>query len=351
LNAFDKIVSQRKAVEESWERLSINRVREWDLYGYDTGVHPLNMAIGGIIPTKVTVIGGRSGSGKTALTTPMFDATLRRKVDGSRIEYLFFTWELDPSIVIDRAICSRANVTLRQLNQGAKLLGEKTMAQIKSAYSLASKFPISYHIYSTNIAEVIAVSREFVERCKAKGELEGAHVQPVICIDYLNMAQFEEEGLRTYGIADFMNRLKGFCNETKAAAVVFTQLKREVDKSNKLPDRSDFSDSAAIENAADNLVVIYRPEYHNIDLVIDPDTGIEVDSRGKMLVRILKCRDYGTGDVLINCDIKHFRFWDKFQRHDQEYWKDYGTKEFWMREFNLTQLQQQESEINLFQHV
>lgn len=339
---YETLISQSNAVSESWNRLNKNITREWDLYGYDFGVHPINMAIGGIIPTRLTVIGGRSGSGKTALTVPMFDATVRTKVDGSRLEYLFFTWELDPSIVSDRAICSKVGLTLRQLNQGAKLLSGETMSRIKSAYSVLSKFPITYHTHSTDINEVRAVSLEFIARCREKSKVEGRYVHPVICVDYLNMAQFDANGLRTYGIADFMNGLKGLCNNEKVSAIVFAQLSRETDKAGKIPDRSDFSDSAAIENAADNLIVIYRPEYHNISEITDPETGQSVDARGKMLVRVLKCRDYGIGDFLINCDIRHFRFWDMAHQHQHEYYTDYGTKEFWMKEFNLKQPDKQE---------
>ncbi len=339
---YDNLITQNKAITTSWDRLNTNITRDWDLYGYDSGIHPLNMAIGGIIPTRLTVIGGRSGSGKTALVCPMFEASLRRKVDGSRLEYLFFTWELDPSIACDRGICSKVGLTLRQLNQGAKLLSQKTMAQIKTAYSAALNYPITYHIHSTDINEVRTVAKEFIERCREKSKVEGCYIHPVICIDYLNMAQFDSVGLRTYGIADFMNGLKGLCNNERASAVVFAQLSRETDKAGKIPDRSDFSDSAAIENAADNLIIIYRPEYHNIGSVIDPETNQEVDSRGKMLIRVLKCRDYGVGDFLINCDIKHFRFWDQQHKWDQPYWGDYGSKDFWMKEFNLIQQTKQE---------
>jgi replicative DNA helicase len=332
---FTDLITQRSAVKQSWERLNTNRTRDWDLYGYDMGLHPLNMAIGGIIPTRVTVIGGRSGTGKTALTASMFDATARRKVDGSRLEYLFFTWELDPSIVIDRGISSRVGLTLRHLNQGAKLLSEKAMTQILSAYEVTSKYPITYHTHSTDINEVRKIGKEFVERCREKSKVEGAYVHPVICIDYLNMAQFESSGLRTYGIGDFMNGLKQFCNHEKASAIVFAQLSRETDKQHKIPDRSDFSDSSAIENAADNLVVLYRPEYHNIGSIVNPETNLEEDSRGKMLVRVLKGRDYGIGDFLIKCEIKHFRFWDYTQQWNTPYWAEYHKEDFWMNEFGL----------------
>lgn len=333
---YTDLITQNAAVKQSWNRLNVNRERDWDLYGYDIGIHQLNMAIGGLIPTRVTVVGARSGSGKTAMTAPMFDATYRRKADGSRLEYLFFTWELDPSIVIDRGICSKVGLTLRHLNQGAKLLSEKTMAQILDAYKVSSKYPVTYHTYSTDIEEIRTIGKEFVERCKAKSEVEGVHVQPVICIDYLNMAQFESSGLRTYGIGDFMNGLKQFCNHEKAAAVVFAQLSRETDKQHKIPDRSDFSDSSAIENAADNLIVLYRPEYHKIASVVNPETGLEEDSRNKILVRVLKGRDYGIGDFLIRCDIKHFRFWDYNHEWDTEYWSDYHKEDFWLKEFQLT---------------
>lgn len=337
---FTELITQRKASRQSWERLNDNRTREWDLYGYDIGLHPLNMAIGGVIPTRVTVIGARSGTGKTALTAPMFDATLRRKVDGSRLEYLFFTWELDPTIVVDRSICSGVGLTLRQLNQGAKLLSDSTMSLIRATYEVASKYPVTYHIHSTDINEVKLITKEFVERCKEKSLEEGIHVQPVVCIDYLNMAQFESMGLRTYGIADFMNGFKQLCNTTRAAGIIFAQLSRETDKSNKIPDRSDFSDSSAIENAADNLIVMYRPEYHKISTILNPENGMEEDSTGKMLIRVLKCRDYGIGDFIIRCDIKHFRFWDYNHAWNHCYWEDYVKKDFWMKEFGLLENQE-----------
>jgi len=336
---FTDLITQTRAAHTAWERLNVNRTRAWDLYGYDIGLHPLNMAIGGIVPTRVTVIGGRSGTGKTALTAPMFDATVRRKADESRLEYLFFTWELDPSIVIDRGICSKVGLTLRQLNQGAKLLSEKTMTQLRAAYEVASRYPITYHIHSTDINEVLRISKEFVQRCREKSKVEGVYVHPVVCIDYLNMAQFDAEGLRTYGIASFMNGLKQFCNHEKASAIVFAQLSRETDKQHKIPDRSDFSDSAAIENAADNLVVLYRPEYHGMTTILNPDTGLEEEARGKMLIRVLKGRDYGIGDFLINCDVKHFRFWDYNHTWDHSYWIDYQQEEFWLKEFGLLKQQ------------
>ena len=338
MNLYQKLKKQEEAVIQSWERLQENVNRPYDLYGHDIGIHRVNMAIGGIIPTRVTVIGARSGVGKTAILCPMLEASLRKKSDGSRLEYLIFTWELDPSIVIDRAICSRVGLTLRQLNQGAKMLSEGAMRKIKDAYAVVSKFPVVYQMHSIDITHVRKIAKEFTEVCKEKSEIEGNKVQPVIVIDYIGMAMFEERGLRTYGIAEFMNGIKQFCNEERAAAIIFAQISRDTDKSGKIPDRADFSDSASIENACDNLIALHRPEYQNIETIYDPDSQTEISSKGKMLVRVLKGRDYGTGDFLINSDLKYFRFFDSSHQWGYEYWKDYHKPEFWMNEFDLSNI-------------
>ena len=64
MNLYQQLKTQRESVTQSWERLNENINRDWDLYGYDFGIHRINMAIGGIVPTRVTTIGARSGSGK-----------------------------------------------------------------------------------------------------------------------------------------------------------------------------------------------------------------------------------------------------------------------------------------------
>ena len=331
---YERIVSQKSAVDQSYKRLSNNIIRDWGLYGADIGLHTLNMAIGGLIPTRLTTIGARSGTGKTSIVAQMFDSG-SRVVNGRRCEFLFFTWELDPSLIIDRLICNKAGVTLRMLNQGAKLLDRKTLERINGAYQGAEGLPIYYQTVSTDISEVKQLAYEFIKRCKEKSAIEGVEILPVAVVDYLNMAMFDGSGLRTYGIADFMNGLKQLANETSMAWVVLAQLNRGVDKEARVPDRADFSDSSAIENASDNLVVLYRPEYHNVRTVMNPTTNEEEDSTNKLLVRVLKCRDYGPSDVLMHCDVKHFRFWAEEHKWDTPYYEDYAKESYWIEKFNL----------------
>lgn len=301
--------------------------------GIDSGIHDLNLAIGGFLPGKVTVLGGRSGMGKTAILTEIFKAG-NRIVSDRMADYLFCSWEMGPDEVVDRQICNAAGVTYRMLTQGAKLLDSKTYGVILDAFDRASKLPITYQVHSTNIKEVQAMVLDFVKKVNEKSAADGIIRQPVIVIDYLGMAQFDGSGLRTYGIADFMNGLKKIANETGAHIFVLTQLKRDSDDK-EMPGRQDFADSAAIEMASDNLLILHRPEYQDVNMMTDPKTGASIKSAGKGLIRVLKCRAFGTGDFLINIEMKYFRFWSVDQAHSFAYWDLYKDQNFWKKTYGF----------------
>lgn len=338
-----KLVSQREATIESWERFKANKERDWGLFGHDMGLHQFNLMLGGWIPKKVTTIGGRSGMGKTALTVEMFKAG-SRVLNGRRAEFLFFSWEMGPSYMVDRHICNQLGVTLRMLNQGAKLLNGSIQEKLEGIYKDASKLPVIYQEFSTNIDTVKALGYEFVEECKNKSKIEGVEIQPVIVIDYIGMAQFDGSGLRTYGISDFMNGFKQFCNVTGASGLVFAQINRSSDNK-PVPDRADFSDSQSIEMASDNLLIIHRPEYNGEKTMWDPILEKEIQSDNKMLVRVLKGRDYGTGDFVVESDVSHFRFHDPNHKWDFPYWEMYESSEFWMNHFGLKRVETEQLKI------
>ncbi len=333
----DNLVSQHDATKRSWNRFQSNRTKEWGLYGCDTGHHSLNMLIGGWIPGKVTTIGARSGVGKTALVSQMASGA-GRVLNGKRAEILFCSWEMESSYLIDRHICHGTGITNKMLNQGAKLIGDNKLEEIKKIYNEAKGLPVTYQEMSTSLSTVKAYVFDFVKKCVEKSEKEGIDIQPVIIIDYIQMANFEGSGLRTYGIGDFMNGIKQTANETGAAFCVFAQIKRTADDKD-MPERNDFADSQSIEMASDNLILLHRPEYNNIPVMMDPTTQTEIDSTNKMLIRVLKGRDYGIGDILINCEIKYFRFWSlDHDDYNFPYWELYSEKEFWLNHFGLNNL-------------
>lgn len=335
----EKLVNQKDATVKSWNRFLENKERKWGLYGHDMGIHDLNLAIGGWIPTKVTTIGGRSGMGKTALITPMLKGAAR-VLNGRRAEFCMFSWEMEASLMVDRYISMETGLSSRFLTQGAKLLPDKVIDKIKGAYTNAKNLPISYQQHSTNISAVRKIFLEFVEETKKKAKLEGVDIIPVGIIDFIGMAQYEGQGLRTYGIGDFMSQIKQLCNETGACFLIIAQINRSVD-SKEYPDRADFSDSQSIENNSDNLIAIHRPEYVGADTIKDPKSGDMLDAKNKMMFRVLKGRDFGIGDFVSSCEIKNYRFWNLNHEFDFEYWNLYNDEQFWKAHFDLEKLERE----------
>lgn len=331
----DSIVNQQEAVDESYKRLQTKRKSEWGLDGHDIGIHELNMMIGGWVPTKVTTIAGRSGMGKTALTTQMFQAA-GRVLNGRRAEILLFSWEMSPSYLVDRHICNRLGINSRLFSQGAKLLPESTMAEAKEAYKEARSLPVTYQTMSTNIGRVKTVTEKFVKQCREKEKVQGVAIQPVIAIDYIGMGQFDG-GVRTYGIADFMNGCKYIANKTGASFCLFAQLGRQVDDKS-YPTKADLSDSKSIEDASDNVVLIHRPENLGDERIYNPTTKEEESSRRKMLLRVAKGRDFGQGDMIINADVSKYRFWSIGEQFEYPYWEQYKDEAFWREYFKLNKI-------------
>jgi len=328
-----KITEQHEAVAASWKKFERNQNADWGLTGVDTGHHFLNMIIGGWMPGKVTTIAARSGVGKTALTTQMFQSG-SRILQNRRPEYLFFTWEMSPDYLVDRHISNEAGVTFRQLTQGARLLSDPTIDRIKTAYENADSLPIHYQTMSLNIADVVALTHQFVEQCGQKSKVEGVEVQPVVVVDFIGMAQFEKFGPRTYGISEFIYGCKQAATQAGAAFCVFSQINRSSDLKEK-PSRSDISDSQSIEQASDNLILLHRPEHHRVPTLRDPNTGNEMSSEGRMLIMVEKCRDAEMHDDIINCDVGYYRFWNEGMRWNEPYWDMYSSGEFWINHFGL----------------
>ena len=330
---LDELTTQNQATEKSVKRFEENRKRDWGLLGIDTGIHDLNLAIGGWIPGKLTTIAGRSGTGKTSVSVPFFDKG-GETVNGRRAEFLFFTWEMSPDYLVDRHIAHVSGIDNRLLTQGARLLEKPDLLKIKKAYKHADQLPVTYQEMALDISKVQFLFGQFADRCKEKSRAQGVEIMPVAIIDYVNMAMFEGAGLRTYGIQEFMNGLKKMVNKEGGAACVFAQINRSADEKG-VPTRADLSDSQHIENASDNLIILHRPEHHGVTEIDNPLSGETVDAANKMLLRLVKCRDGAVGDVLMHCDISLHRYWSWMHKPNEDYSKLYTDTSFWMNHFKL----------------
>lgn len=328
---MEGIIPQKRAVELSMKEFNEVSSSEPKLTGADTGIHDINMAIGGHIRKKLTTIAGRSGHGKTASVIPMFKAS-ERVVGGKKPAFLFLTWEMAAEEVVSRYVCHEVGLSWRTIYQMPWLLTEEQKSDVREAYKRANELPILYQEMSTSFSHIREMSNWFGESCLKLEKRDGVEIVPVMVIDYIGMAKFEGPNeLRTYKISELMNNLKGLSKANDQHTIALAQINRSADDKD-MPSRNDLSDSQGIEQASDNLFILHRPEYQgvpSIDL-----NGEKITSKDKIMFRLLKGRSVGIGDIVMNCEARHSRFWSLDHTHDFEYWKMYDDPKFWKNYFN-----------------
>ncbi|KPL06717.1 hypothetical protein AMJ86_07450 [bacterium SM23_57] len=111
------------------------------------------------------------------------------------------------------------------------------------------------------------------------------------------------------GIAQISRSLKALAKELNIPIIAISQLSRAVEMrgGERRPQLSDLRDSGAIEQDADLVLFIYRPEYYNIKRIED-DKGEQFDTEGIAEIIIGKNRNGPPGKVLLQFEKKYVRF-------------------------------------------
>lgn len=129
----------------------------------------------------------------------------------------------------------------------------------------------------------------------------------LLVIDYLQLISIKgHKGNREQEISTISRELKALAKELDIPIICLSQLSRECEKrTDKKPMLSDLRESGAIEQDADLVMFLYRPEYYGIT-----EDGVGNSTQGKALVIVSKHRNGSCGEVLINWDGSKTRFSD-----------------------------------------
>ena len=327
------LISQIEATKNSYERMVKRRDQGFSLLGHDFGIHEVNLAIGGLVRGKVTTIAARSSIGKTSMVIPMMEAA-KRVINGRRVELFFASWESLEDYMVDRYVCMKLGITNQQLTMGAPLFTNEYMKKLDEAYRDAADLPITYQTISADISKLQVLFTRFTEECAEKSKIEGVGVLPVLVVDYIGIAKFSGRSNRTYQIGEFMMGVKQLMNSTGGAAVLLAQINRSADERDE-PVKSDLSDSQSIEQNSDNLIILHRPEHNGIEAVYNPQTGELEDSKDRMILKVEKARDFGTGRRIVVSKVRFNRFHSINHDWDYDYWNLYSDEEFWKQHFQL----------------
>ena len=265
------------------------------LTGIPTGYTDLDDKTSGWQASDLVIIAGRPAMGKTA-----FALSLAKNIAADQqVPIAFFSLEMPNVQLVNRLISNVCEIDGKKILSGQ--LREDEWDRLDKRINSLLGAPL--YVDDTPGLSV------FELRTKAR-RLVREHGVKIIMIDYLQLmnANGMRFSSRQEEVSTISRSLKGLAKELDIPIIALSQLNRGLESreglEGKRPQLSDLRESGAIEQDADMVIFVHRPEYFHI--YQDPQTG--VDLRGKAEIIIAKHRKGATGDVLLNYRGEFTRF-------------------------------------------
>ncbi len=291
------------------QRIEDMRNRDEDITGVSSGFPSLDKLTYGWQPTDLIVLAARPSVGKTAFALNLARTAALHPTKPTAVA--FFSLEMSSGQLVQRILSAESEIWLEKINRG-KLEDHEMQQLYKRGIERLTNAPI--YIDDTaglNIFELRAKCRR----------LKNKHNLGLIIIDYLQLMSGGGEnkggGNREQEISRISRDLKGLAKELQVPIIALSQLSREVEKRKegaKIPQLSDLRESGAIEQDADMVMFLYRPEYYDITANENGESN-----KGETYVKIAKHRN-GSLDTIKLRALLHIQ---KFVE-DEEGSSDFG---------------------------
>lgn len=260
-------------------RIEEMRNREEDITGVTSGFASLDKVTYGWQPTDLIILAARPAVGKTAFALNLARSAAMNPTKPTAVG--FFSLEMSSAQLVQRILSAESEIWLEKISRGK--LEEHEMKQLyKKGIEKLSSAPI--------FIDDSAALNIFELRAKCR-RLKNKHNVGLIIIDYLQLMSGggDRQTNREQEISKISRDLKGLAKELQIPIIALSQLSREVEKrkdGNKMPQLSDLRESGAIEQDADMVMFLYRPEYYDITA-----NEFGESNKGETHVRIAKHRN------------------------------------------------------------
>lgn len=219
-----------------------------------TGFEEFDALTSGLRRSDLIVLAGRPGTGKTSLALGI----VRHAAVAEKKKVGVFSLEMTKEQVLERLLCAEAQVDLQRLRDGY-LPASKWGLIAEAAGRLHDAVILIDDASTASVLSIKAKARQMMKR------YDGLDL---VVVDYL---QLVDAGIKTdvreQQIAYISRALKALARELEIPVIACSQLNRAVERrESKRPQLSDLRESGAIEQDADLVVFIYRPDYYD-----DPD--------------------------------------------------------------------------------
>ncbi|MEZ5013247.1 MAG: replicative DNA helicase [Chitinophagales bacterium] len=232
------------------------RKHEDSLTGCPSGFTNLDRVTGGWQRSDLIIVAARPSMGKTAFTLSL---ARNAAVDFSK-PVAVFSLEMSAQQIVKRLISAETEIPAEKIIKGQ--LAEHEMVQLLKLSGRLGEAPI--YIDDTPAINIF----ELRAKCR---RLKMQHDIQMIIIDYLQLmttSEVSKGGNREQEISQISRSLKSIAKELNIPIIALSQLSRKVEDrgGTKRPMLSDLRESGAIEQDADVVCFLYRPEYYGLDV-------------------------------------------------------------------------------------
>lgn len=277
----------RKLVGDTLEHIGEMDVSDGGLLGLPTGFGELDKLTLGLHGGDLIIIAGRPSMGKTSLAMNIAEhiATSTKKGVG------MFSVEMSKEQLVLRLLCGRARLNQHRLRSGR--LREDEWPSLTTAGNILSQAPL--------FVDDSPTLTTLQMRAKAR-RLKSNHDVSLIIVDYIQlMAASGRYENRQQEIATISRGIKALAKELSIPVIAISQLSRQVEQrgGDRIPQLSDLRESGAIEQDADVVMFVHRPEFYmsREERMEDTAKGPRDTKVGKANIIVAKQRNGPTGKV------------------------------------------------------
>jgi replicative DNA helicase len=274
--AAGETIDLRDVVAQAMERIALRSEARHPITGVGTGYYELDDITGGFQPAQLIILAARPSMGKTALALNICEHVAVENKRG----VLLVSLEMGRHELAERLLCARSKVDGHKLRTGRNF-GARDMALLGKGFDELRVAPIDIDdTPARNMLQITANAR----RLKLRKQIS------MVVIDYIQLIDSEStesRDSRQEQIAKISRRLKGLARELQVPVIALSQLNRAVEnREDRRPRMADLRESGAIEQDADLVLLLHRPEYYDAN-----------DQPGIAELHIAKNRNGATGNI------------------------------------------------------
>ena len=287
------------ALAKAINRIDELRTKKEDISGVPSGFASLDRVTYGWQPTDLIILAARPSVGKTALALNLARNAALSPIKPTGVGV--FSLEMSSAQLVQRILSAESEIALEKISRGKLEEYEYQQLHTKGIKKLESAPIFIDDTAALNIFEFRAKARRLVNK----------HNVGLIIIDYLQLMSGVGNGgsNREQEISNISRNLKALAKELNIPIIALSQLSRAVEtrKESKMPQLSDLRESGAIEQDADMVMFIYRPEYYE---TFANEHG--ESTRGETHIKIAKHRNGSLENIKLRAllHIQKFEEWD-----------------------------------------